>query len=147
MEFKSNPRRLLSVLVVLALSLVLGLFSPADASFSSCNGDPLVFLSNGSHLQLAVKIETDEFNVQGVVYAVHLPPGVEATRVIYTGGPLSGKETVRVYNDGLPNHYKTDTFVTTRVRGVHVTATTRLQGVAGSVSGNELEHLVVTIAK
>ena len=138
------------VLFVLLFVLALGASaSPADARFASCRVDPVVFLSNGDQVQLVASTETAESNVKVINYALHAPPGVTVLKVLYTGGPFSGKETFKFYNDASPNHYTTDTMVTTRVSGVKVTATTSLRatGISGSATGYERQHLQVTIVK
>jgi len=137
--------------LVLAIALLLSLGVMAsisvDAAFVSCRADPLVFLSNGDTIKIVASMETPASNVKSINYVLHVPPGVSVTKVVYTGGPVAGKEALQVFGDAPANSYTTDTLVTTRTSGVQVTATTSLRGQRVSVSGFDRQTLSVTLQK
>jgi hypothetical protein len=140
--------RAVAVLGLLFFALVVVAdMSPAEARFSSCATDPLVYLSNGDWVQITARIQTDASNVRAVSYTLHAPPGVTVSRIVYTGGVFARKETFALSNDSDSDHYETDTVVTTHIPGVKVTTTTALRAyqVSSSVSGYDQQHLRVTV--
>jgi hypothetical protein len=73
--------------LALLLSVMLGTMIPvlqAHASLHSCEGDPVVTLSNGVVLDLSVHLDIDASFVDQVVYTVHAPQGTTVTSVTYT---------------------------------------------------------------
>jgi hypothetical protein len=148
MSDRNLPARSVTIISLLFLALfVVADWSPAEARFSSCATDPLVFLSNGDWVQITAKVSTDASNVKAVSYALHAPPGVGVVRIVYTGGPFAEKETFALYNDAALNRYTTDTVVDTWVGQATVTVTTalRVYQVSASVSGYTQQHLRVTV--
>jgi hypothetical protein len=94
------------------LLLIVGLqVRPAQAAFAVCRGDPIVALSNGLTLRMAVEIEAPGSEVGSVIYTLHAPPGVYIRSIAYTGGELRLKEIVRLVNDAPAGTYRTDTVV------------------------------------
>ena len=137
--------------LVLAIALLLSLGVMAsisvDAAFVSCRADPLVFLSNGDTIKIVASMETPASNIKSINYVLHVPPGVNVTQVVYTGGLFAGKEALRVLSDAPSNSYTSDTLVTTRIPGVGVTATTSSRQLRASVSGFDRQTLSVTLQK
>ncbi len=145
---RSLLARAVAVLGLLFFALVVVAdMSPAEARFSSCATDPLVFLSNGDWVQITARIQTDASNVRQVSYTLHAPSGVTVSRIVYTGGVFAHKETFAFLNDSDSDHYETDTIVTAHVSGIKVTTTTALRAyqVSNSVSGFDQQHLRVTV--
>jgi hypothetical protein len=122
---------------VLAAGLLTGLVAPhiAHAQVSGCTADPVVSLSNGTQLDLYASIDDSSQDVQQVTFNVTVPRGVQ--EVAYTPGLLGSKQVVNVYPYGGPYNYATATLVTTRTRGVQVTATTRAVGTGGIASASD----------
>src|SRR5919202_5318217 len=121
---------------VLAAGLLAGLVVPpmAHAQVSGCTADPVVSLSNGTHLDLFASIDDSSQDVQQVTFNVTVPQGVQ--EVAYTPGLLGPKQVVNVYPNGGPHSYITRTLVTTQISGVQVTATTRAIGTGGTASAS-----------
>jgi hypothetical protein len=71
----------------------------AAALVRSCRGDPKVWLSNGTKVTMTASIAADASQVKMVTYTLHAPRGTSVTKVVYTGGALSGKERVIVVFD------------------------------------------------
>jgi hypothetical protein len=97
------PRRVRHLLTiwVLFLGLVLSLFATGNASaaFKGCRGDPIVWFSNGVMVTMVANITADASQVKMVTYTVHAPKGLAVNQIVYTGGPLQGKERVVVLFD------------------------------------------------
>ncbi len=135
----------LLALVLLTLGLAQGA-GTALAGYIYCSGDPILTLSDGTSVSVNVEIETAPTQVQAVVIYVHVGRGVELTGVDYGNGPLKGKETVLLYNDGPAAKLTTETIVKTKTDGVPVTATTTLSnGSSVTVEGFSPELLEATV--
>jgi hypothetical protein len=149
--------------VAIAVSLLLGglvaagpLAPAAQAALDGCRADPVIYLSDGSALDVTADIGTSATNITGIAYTVHVPAGLRA--VLYLATPtlgFKGKEAFTLVNDAPAGQYRTDTLVTTNNKGVAVTAHTTLVGVyvfslsvslqskpAGGYSG---DHLWTTV--
>lgn len=144
--YQPNIKRALSMASILCLSLLLsGAFVPAtEAALQSCRADPIVWLSDGTMVQMIVGLSIDRDDVQGLIYTLHAPVGTRVSKIEFTGGPLRDKESVVFYDDMAPGEYQTDTIAYTTRRNVQVTATTRTRSFTGSVSGFEQQHLVLS---
>ena len=105
----------------------------ASALIDYCRTDPIVHLSDGTHLQMRTQIEDGARDVQSVVYTIHAPRGVAIRHVVYTGAGLSGKESVKLVDDSTTG-YSTDTLVTTHVNTAGVTTETFLPGIGSGVT-------------
>ena len=136
--FHSRPVRLGASVLVAALLAGLIASHMAHAQVSGCTADPVVSLSNGTQLDLYASIADSSRDVQLVTFNVMVPRG--AQEVAYTPGLLGSKQVVNVYPDGRPHSYTTRTLVTTKTRGVHVTATTRAVGIIGLASASGSGH-------
>lgn len=154
--FTHYAPRLRSARVVFgALLLTLGLVAGpltahgVGATFSTCDVDPTVALSNGWQVTLAAHISSDPSTVQNITYVLHGPTGVSVTRVTYDGGPLSNSETVLYVPD---NGYYADTSVATVGSSVPVTVSVvaaNPDGTTawhGSGSGLSNQHLTVGLS-
>ncbi len=117
----SGLRRVLSyssVGLMVMLSLALGMLAtvPEAHAASICRGDPIVMLSNGAKVQLSVTInQPDASQVSSVQYTLHAPTGTSITSIVYTGGSLQGKESVRFFADQSATHYAADILVTSSI--------------------------------
>ncbi len=139
-----TPLRRLVALLLLGLAFTLLVPHGAFAAISSCRADPIVWLSNGDSVQMTVSVNAEPAHVRRITYTLHAPAGVTIDRIVYTGGALQSKEEVVFVADQVPGQYVTDTVVTTRGKGIGVTANTAESGTfRGSVSGFNSEHLVL----
>ncbi len=107
-----------------------------------CRGDPIVVLTDKRVLRLTVEVAAFAEEVDEVVYTLHVPRGVQAKQITYTGGELGKKERVEIIADvDDENTYLTTTLVTTteqsqaRKAPVKVTAIAQLQNSPQSRSG------------
>lgn len=113
----------------LVLALLLALAPTAQAAFSSCRGDPVFILSDGTVLDVQVEIGTSVTNVREIHYVVHGPRGVRLIASIATPTiGFQGLETVSYVADAAPNQYVTDTIVHTAVNNVRATSYTTFAG-------------------
>ena len=128
-------------LVLIAMSVIA--VQSAHATLRACRADPIVWLSNGESVQMTTTIAADATDVRSITYTLHVPKGLLATRIVYTGGALSSKEEVVFVADMPAHQYSTDTIVSMRSKGVNVTAMTGTSGIyRDKVSGVSNEHLV-----
>ncbi|HVA91576.1 MAG TPA: hypothetical protein VNL71_17240 [Chloroflexota bacterium] len=95
---------------------------PAYAAVA-CRSDPIVILSNGIVLELAVGIDTPVTDVRQVEYSLHVPAGVGIVQVISTDGAVGYKEKFKAKSDSSPGVYTVDARVKTEARNVAITAT------------------------
>jgi len=135
------------ILIVAALMATLPTMQ-ASAALVKCRTDPIFQLSNGDKLTVILDISADAANVSTVTYVLHIPAGVNVTKVVYNGKKL-GTEDYKVYQDGIAKTYKTDVLVTTQNTGtVAIVATAKLNpNYIGSASGQTGTYLTVTINK
>lgn len=139
--------------VLLGIVCVAGPLLPrsAFALLSTCRSDPVVVLSNGATIDLQAGIQDSQSDVQGVVYAVHVPKGTRALSVVNTDGLIGLVERVVVYSDSPAGTYTSDTSVSTGANNVGVTATTTVISSLGltlgikSVSGLSGQSLSIQI--
>jgi hypothetical protein len=93
-------------------------------------------------------MDTEEANIQEVSYILHVPPGVDVEKVVFTAGGLGEKEIYEIVQDSQPDVYTVDTFVTTQVSGVNITVTSTLvPNIKGTAVGHEGEQLTVELNK
>jgi hypothetical protein len=85
--------------------------SMASAQNGVCRVDPQVWMSNGTKIAISATIDDDPSNINAVVYALHVPLNADSVRVVYTGGALTGKESVWVVPDAAPGVYTASTTV------------------------------------
>ena len=137
-----SKRAMLSA-VLLTLGLAAGPLTArgVGATFSTCNTDPTVVLSNGVTVNMAATIGTDPSMVTGVTYVLHAPRGTTMTGISYdTYGYL---ETVQFVADQDSGTYLIDTeaFTATSL-GASVTAQASVTGLGSSQrSGSSFQHL------
>ena len=135
--FLHNTKRLFVfvslVLCVLALNAAA---TPADARFSSCNSDPIVYLSDGTVLTVYVDIGTDVANVKEVDYTITAPKNVTLLSVVYTPFPgFLGKEKFKFQDKAQPGQYQTEGRVKTTVKDVSIVATSSFGARSVVISG------------
>jgi hypothetical protein len=119
----------------------------AGAAISLCRTDPIVFLSSGVVVDLTATVNTSSDNVQQIVYTLHAPTGTRVTRLVYTGGGLNGREQFQFFADAAAGTYTSVTTVSTSVKSVPVTASTRVVGVgSGTASGYNNQGLTVRVS-
>jgi hypothetical protein len=120
----------------------------ASARLAKCRTDPIFYLSNGEKVTIILYIDAEESNVQNVNYVLHVPAGVNVTKVVFTAGGVGRKETYKSVQDSPNSTYTTETTVTTRGGPFAVTATSSLtSGVIASASGFNGDLLVVTLVQ
>ena len=133
-------RAIIAISVMLAgLALTPTLTPAAQASFDGCRSDPIIYLSDGTALDLTADIGTNVSNITEITYSVHVPRGLNV--LLYLATPnigFKGKEAFVLFNDAPAGQYETDTFVQTSNQGVAVTARTTLVGVYLSSLGLSL---------
>lgn len=118
----------------------------ADAQISTSRTGPIVYLSDGEVINLAVAVSGNPSEVRSIVYTVHAPAGIAMTRVQYTGGDLSKKQSVQYFADNAANTYDSDTEVASSQDGMAVTATTQVTSAgSGSASGYSNQNLPIHI--
>ncbi len=111
---RTNNRFLIWVLILIGLTFLPSWSEGALAGVRVCRLDPIVVLSDGRVVRMTAEIAASADDVDIVVYTLHVPTGVEATRVTYTGGALAQKERVDIVDDlGDTNAYVTKTIATT----------------------------------
>lgn len=117
--------------------------SLAQAAAAGCRTDPIVKLTDGTTLKIDVAIALRARKVDSIEYTLHLPPGAEVEKIIYTG-KLKNKEVMTVVNDAAPDTYGVDTIVYAQ-KSAEVTVTMSLKKVEVVNSGltNELISLVL----
>lgn len=122
---KRRITRLVLGSTLLVTGLVAGPLSahPAGATWSSCSGDPIVWLSNGDKITITETINDAASDVLGVTYLVHGPVGTTVSQIVYTGGALSGLESVQFVADDPAGTYDTTTLVTTGAAGITFSGT------------------------
>ncbi len=144
-RFSRSSRRALPGPAVLAAGLLAGLLLGASAPQAahaalSSSTDPIVNLSNGVQVQITAALATSSSAVSTIAYTLHVPTGARVTKITYTGGGFTGKETVTVYADDAAHSYDTATLVTLSTSSgvahgsVAVSAKTAAQGAGGNVS-------------
>lgn len=130
------------VLLVLALNAAA---APADARYSSCGADPIVYLSNGTVLTIYVDIGTDVANVKEVDYTITAPKNVTLLSVVYTPFPgFLGKEKFKFQDKAEPGQYQTEARVKTTVKDVSIVATSSFGARSVVVSGVDGKKLTAT---
>lgn len=120
----------------------------AQAALSSCDGDPIVTLSNGAIVQMKVHLDISGAQVNQVLYTLHAPVGTSVESVVYTGGPLAGKEVFTLIADETSNRYDGVTFADTQV-SASVTAQMKvvvstLQPISGAVATGRNDQDIYT---
>jgi hypothetical protein len=117
--------------VLLAGLALAASFTPvAQAALDGCRADPVIYLSDGTALDISANISTSVTNITTIAYYVHVSPGVHA--ILYLATPtlgFSGKEVFVMFNDAPAGQYRTDTLIGTKGSTVAVTAHTTLVGV------------------
>ena len=116
----------LGILFLLVLLLATLPVSTVSAALRTCRTDPIVLLSNGYGMAISSLVGTDVTNVVTIRYTLHVPQGVTANRVVYTGGGLAGKETLTLVADQANGRYAVETAVSTRVGSASVSTTFNL---------------------
>lgn len=135
-SFSSQFLRHISLFLVsvFSLTLLLGLPSvPAQAAAVACRTDPIVTLSNGDVVIILVDIATAPENVTRIDYKLHVPKGVTATNIIYTGVELGLVENLVLVDDA-NEEYKSETVVRV-AKSVSVVATMIYDDEVVTVSG------------
>jgi hypothetical protein len=140
------------------LSVLVASVPVSEAALDGCRSDPVIYLSDGSAIDLSANIGTSVTNVKAISYTVHVPAGLKM--ILYAATPtlgFRGKESFALVNDSPAGHYSTDTLVQTSNRGVSATSQTTLVGVYVSglkvslqskpASGYAGQHLWTTISR
>jgi hypothetical protein len=121
---RSNKRILVFVPLVFLVLALNAAAAPADARYSSCGSDPIVYLSDGTVLTVYVDIGTDVANVKEVSYTIYAPKNVTPLSVVHTPFPgFLGKEKFKFHDNAMPGQYQTEVSVKTTVKNVSIVAT------------------------
>jgi hypothetical protein len=124
-------RAALAASVLMASLAAAAPFTPAaQAALDGCRADPVIYLSDGTALDVTADISGSVADITTIAYTVHMPAGVHA--ILYLATPtlgFRGKEIFTVYNDAPAGTYQTDTYVATKSATVPVTVRTSLVGV------------------
>ena len=98
---------------LISSALIGGAFAPRPvlAKISSCRHDPVVFLSNNTKVQLSVDIGTYASQVGNISFALTVPRGVRAMRIVYTQGPLGRHESITLTASNNQHLYDSATLV------------------------------------
>ena len=123
--------------------VLLGLFAvvalhptpTAQAAAVSCRRDPIVWMSDGTKVQMVVTIASNIADVQNILYTVHTPSGVVPTKIVYPGGKKASIEQVKFVQDQTPHNYSLDVLVTTTTSGILVTVDAKRESQKFSQSG------------
>jgi hypothetical protein len=108
----------LTVALLIALCLVV---AQVNAASMTCRSDPIIFLSDGVHLQVGVTVDTSLDDLISIQYQVHVPARVSIDRVIYTPQWAKNKESVTLIADQPADTYVVLTVVQTGTSNVPVT--------------------------
>src|SRR5713101_10058586 len=82
-------RGIIALSVMLAgLALTASLAPVAQASLDGCRADPVIYLSDGTALDVSADIGTSVSNVTAITYFVHVPPGLHM--ILYLATPTLG---------------------------------------------------------
>jgi hypothetical protein len=136
---------LLLGLLFLALGGGLVWAPPASARFAGCRGDPIIRMSNGDQIRVAVDIATDAANVGAITYIVHAAPGLSIDKVIYTARGLGLAETVNLVNDEQPGYYWIETLVNVAPT-IAVSTSVSTNAYSMTASGYGQDDLSVTLS-
>lgn len=94
----------------------------ANAHTVTCRTDPMVTLSNGVTVTLYEDISDSATDVTKITYALHVPVGVTATSISYSGAVSASIQSVTLYADENPGNYDGYTEVYTATPNIPVTA-------------------------
>ena len=114
---------------------------PVEAAIKGCRADPIVLLSDGSVLRLAVAIEADPFDIGAIHYTIHGPRGTSIETLVFTQQPrISKLEHVAYIDDAPANTYITETIVTTHAGQVKVVASTTFGVSVSAENAQDANH-------
>jgi hypothetical protein len=139
--------RRVSFFLVLFLGLavfLLGVGSVSATGIDPCRGDPILQLSNGKMMTLAVDILAPIDDIKQVQYTVHLPKGVTAAVTWPMPDSLREKEELKLHDDAKPGEYKVDVYANIKGKGFAVIGTFKLDDDVTVVTGTDNEHLRTT---
>jgi hypothetical protein len=85
--------------------LPLAISQTADASLYICRGDPIITMSDGTSVTLAVDLTIPASQVASVVYTIHAPTSARLNQITYLPDDLAGKESVVMLFDSRDNQY------------------------------------------
>lgn len=141
---------------VLVLGLAVAPFTAhrAGATFSTCDTDPIVYLTNGMVVKTSVHIEDAAEDVSSIVYTLHAPQGTHVKSVVFpSSDPLSGKETLQFFADSSADTFETHALVCTGVAGIPVSMSTLVHGhghghesTTGTVMGLSGQDLTLSLS-
>src|SRR5262245_35863040 len=96
-EFVGGASRVLIATGVLVSGLVVAvtIASPAQAALDGCRADPVIYLSDGTALDVTADISTSAANITGIAYTLHVPKGLRA--ILYVATPTLGFKGKEVF--------------------------------------------------
>ncbi len=142
LAMRKNRRFLILFLLLFGVMVAPAWTEGAYARVRVCRGDPIVVLTDKRVVRMTVEIAAFADEIDSVVYTLHVPRGVEAKQITYTGGELGKKERVEIIDDLVDvDAYMTTLLVQTTATSeahstpVNVDATFQLQNRPQSRSG------------
>lgn len=143
--FPRLPRAFSVLATLLGLAFLFSFsLAQAQASLLHCRTDPIVTLSNGDVVIITVDIDADPTQVQRIDYTLHVPAGVTATNIVYTGSDRGLNENLTLLQDS-DAEYKSVTVVRTS-KSVAVAVIMSLGGDTDSATGNGGKKLTAVIS-
>jgi len=132
-----SSRRVFIAGVLLALGLVAGPLTArgAGATFTTCDLDPTILLSNGATVSVTAHINAQASDINQVTYVVHGPVGTSVVSITYDAGPLGSLESVSYVADGEDNSYSASALVDAAEPNVGVTTSVSVSAPPGGGSG------------
>ncbi len=127
--------------------LLLGPLHPlgAHAQWGNCLDDPIVFLSDGTVIDLSTVVYAPAASVQSIAYTLHVAPGLTVNRLIVTGGTLPYVETFTLVNDAAAGHVQSEMVASTASHVRVTTATLVSTGTIGWATGLSGQTLIVAL--
>jgi|SRR5579884_503792 len=107
---------------VLSVAWLVAGTTPSSAHIAGCRSDPTVTLSNGVQVTLYEDISDASTDVTHITYQLHIPKGLTAQSIVYTGDVPSSLQSVTTYADENAGNYDGYTVVTTGTPNISVTA-------------------------
>jgi len=139
--------RAFALVFLLGVANYFALLSPGSlhAAAFGCRTDPIVTLSNGDVVIIAVDIAADASQITGVSYKLHVAPDVTVLNTVYLNFGSGLAESLTVVQDGKLGEYQSDTLVTA-AESVAVNVRTLSQGSTNSAVGTGGQTITVKVA-
>ncbi len=134
----------LPAVLLIALVALFAMSDSVQAGHSVCRADPIVVFTDGTRLTMMTDLDIDADQIKKIDYTVTTPRGKVVDHILYDVGGLGVKEKVSVSVGTGSSAYTIDQYAKTQV-AAHITAINTINSVTRSISGQNDQHLVVTI--